>query len=306
MRASLLRYLGQVVPTFGITVILWLVAIIPINMVEHRHDSDRLRDAQLEQSFWQLVDSPGPVASDGSVVTLLARDLQPLVDNPDAVALFRAPANRYGGIDDAVGFRPFDNRGLDCRECGPLSKHSRLTLGSIACCGYDPAPLPAVNDDHWRLTPGGWPVWITVIMWFSLYGAVQFVWRWIADPKFRALPWDRPSIDRTGWAVAAWPAAVPVIAWRRIRRRSAERRIAEQFPAQMALVAQADHLLDKHRDDPDAMRIGELRDQLVTELRTQARAKDTRGDEMAAIASNLRNGVEFMQLRRDALQEVDR
>lgn len=93
--------------------------------------------AHARADFWQTVAGEKQPTEPGSA-TRLAIDLHDALETADdantlprGVTEFRAEPTDYPGVVDKLGFNPFDNTGLGCTVCGPLSTRMKTDLALV-------------------------------------------------------------------------------------------------------------------------------------------------------------------------------
>lgn len=286
----LLKFQARVVVVALATMCLVFVVIGGLNSAERNNQERQFERAGQEARFWRLV--AGDVSSaQPTVDVLLARDFQTAIED-DATDIFRAPAQRYGGVFDAVGFDPFDG--------SALSDHTREGLGAVAAddvesfIRYEVAVASPVEGV--RVTFGGSILWymLTVI---TVAGTLSFL---IGKPDVPVgLEWDSPGL--TGWVsiVLAWPIGFGLWFYNRNRVKQREARLRELFPEQMGLVDWTGRIISRWPDDPDVQAISELRAEVLAEVKRQARYGDTADDmELRQLTTGLRDSMETLKARR--------
>lgn len=101
------------------------------NGVQDHSSSAETQTAQARADFWHVV-AGEKQPTELSSATRLAIDLRDgLEAAPSELAEFRAEATDYPGVIDTLGFNPFDNAGLGCTVCGPLSDSMKADLALV-------------------------------------------------------------------------------------------------------------------------------------------------------------------------------
>lgn len=292
-----------------------VLTVAGINQTLHQNELNQLVDASERQArFWALV-AGEETSIEPTVENLLARDLQPLVDDPDLVDKFRAPTNRYGGIADAIGVDPFNGRGLNCTECGPLSAESEEKIRQIADGNFEyvrNTTLVEYPDDGYQLTPWGLSVPVTIFLWFTVAGPLSMVvvhgYLRMLDDEYKVrslgdLDWEYGSVQRNAVIVLGWPVTLPYMLYRKLNSRRFEAKVRATFPEQMALLDQTDRMLGRV-SGPQLGELQRVRDEVRHELEVQTRSGMNASDlELQFLTEQLRNANEFLHLRSGVLAE---
>lgn len=263
--------------------------------------------------FWELV--AGEAASaQPTVDNLLARDLQPLLDDPDLIDRFRAPANRYGGITEAIGVDPFHSVGLDCTECGGLSDESRFALDRIAEGDLDAVRASLLTDAPdlgLDLTPFGLSVPTALMLWYLTTGiisagAAELFLRNVRSEyrahSLRDLSWEHSSVERNAVAALTPLVATPLIVTRHATRKRFADKVRSSFPEQMKLVDETDKMLERVPADQRPAILA-MRNDVMRELEAQTRGWDDSPYELTDLTARLEQANEFLTFRSKALED---
>lgn len=107
------------------------------NNLQSHSASAEANAAHARADFWQVVAGEKEPSEPGSAIRLavdLHNALETAKDSdelPSGVTEFRAEPTDYPGVVDKLGFNPFDNTGLGCTVCGPLTTQMKTNLALI-------------------------------------------------------------------------------------------------------------------------------------------------------------------------------
>lgn len=283
-----------------------------VQAVDHNEAVIEQQVSQREAQFWRAVAGEGsgtlPV-----VASQLARDLNDILHDPEAINAFVGTSNRYGGITDAIGFDPFDETGLRCQECGPLDERTLQNLRLIAdgrladILATTEVPIP---DSSITVTPLGLSVPATVALtWvvggpLSLAGALMLTRR-----RFSSLQWEnngKQMPEKYGICILAGSFMGPYLLWQRLNRNRFQAKVVSAFPDHMEVVQQVDWILDRMEDSDQKELLRARRDELVTELESQTRS----GEGMASLSNvdemlrKVNDAKQHLKWRSEAMHEL--
>lgn len=300
------RNLRRTIESVILATALTLVGSVAVQAAHNDNERDNADRAASQAHFWRAV--AGDVSTDAPTVeNQFAEDLAALSNTE--LREFRGTSNRYGGLVDQIGFDPFDERGLNCFECGPLDQRT-LTNIKLVRSGQLRVVLATVHvdtDNDYTLTPFGWPVWWTVIVYYLLVGHGSYLLVGLfTQPRVRPND-DRWEPNRTMNFVAPflWAAKVWEVRGERERIRSG---VAEKFPDLMALVDSVDRELEAMPEGDEKRSLVEARDAVFDELRRQTRQSE-RGrdnDRLKELFVDLQGASNQLDARDSALQELDK
>lgn len=313
MHRALLRGMRTVL---GLILTVWVggasTAAI-VQTLDHGRAVEAHEVSQQEIQFWQAVAGEGsdslPV-----VASLFARDLNEIIDDPEALDAFYGTSNRYGGVTTAIGFDPFDETGLRCSECGPLDDYTRNGLDQIADGGLNAlirqteVPGP---DNGYTLTPFGWSFASTGLAIWLVGGplalGISSLW---TQGRLKDLGWSSNGsmmVEKVSIIMLAPTFMFPYLLHRRSDQRRFENRVRAMFPEHMALIDQTNQLMDGL--EPTAVTIlKSKRDQIVVELEAQTRSNITSKNDpqLAVLLDELNNSIEYLRLRAEAKNDIDK
>lgn len=266
-----------------------------VQAVTHNDVRHEVAIAQQRAHFWRVIareEEPNTPTVDNR----LAKDLRDRISPgssslPPDITEFRGTSNAYGGISDAIGYDPFENESLACRECGPLDARTKRNLlliqeGQVEQVVANDVPQ---LDTSYTLTPNGMSVlaW-GALLWavggpLSLFAAHR---RAMAIPaygirQFGDLSWalsDYNNGTRLAIMLSAPTFFLPYLSWRGITARRFERKMQEQYGSEMATVREIDRTLGlvslRHGDDVRVRTLQADRDALVEEIQSRTRASE--------------------------------
>jgi hypothetical protein len=126
----------------------------------------------------------------------LAVRLHSIVEDGTSADLtdFTARANEYRGINDDLGFNPFDTQGRSCNECGVLTDDMLENLALIEDGKLDAVLRSTANiNPGLTLTPFGMPVWAFGLAWWQVVGGIG-LYRGLRRYGDRSLTWQRDGV----------------------------------------------------------------------------------------------------------------
>lgn len=278
-----------------------------VQLVDHHSTQNKTVKARHAQHFYAMV--AGRIPADGPTVDVsLANDLKELLGPhdsrplPQSVDNFRGTSSSYGGIGDVIGFEPFDNAGLGCTECGPLTLDVTATLQQIKRnqTGNLFKPIHGNTTTGYTLTPFAIPsiAWL-IIIWLAGGPFSVYIASVVITPE--ELP-DRPTTAMWLLAPTYW------LVWE-IRNgqteRGTERRLRAAFPEQMACIDDVDRLLT-HTSGPKARELQKLRDQVIGQLQSQTASGASPADDIQLQHSmrQLTEAQQFLNARAEATREL--
>ena len=101
------------------------------NITQNDSSSTASTSAQARAEFWQVIAGEKSPNTSSSAARLAVNLRDKLQNSPDDIGTFRAEASDYPGVVDKLGFNPFDNTGLSCTICGPLSPQMKNNLMEV-------------------------------------------------------------------------------------------------------------------------------------------------------------------------------
>lgn len=167
----------------GIVVLVVLAIALGFQTVQRHSVNQDIQAASERAVFWEAITYGS--ATGTSPDMQLARDLHPLVGETDPsatmlpveVATFKGNPNRYAGVQDDLGFAPFDDSATSCRNCGPLSRDMKDNLllikqGNLNAVLDSERPAPPAP---YRITPPGVPAYAGVLLLVGAMGGYLLV-----------------------------------------------------------------------------------------------------------------------------------
>jgi hypothetical protein len=307
--ANLLRLQHRILLVVTGIIFATLAIMSVTSTVQYNNAQTNYRVSQREGQFWLAVAGEGsdtmPV-----VASSLARDLNEILGNEDAMGSFIGSSNRYGGITEAVGFDPFDSTGLRCNECGPLSAYTVRQMENIDDGGIAQVLGAVVQTEpvqEYRLTPFGASFAGTFFLsWMFIGSASLLLAAKLSGVKLRELDWDYSNGKQVPEKIVMTALAPPVLAyvkgfhWSYSNR--LDKKLREQFPEQMELVSKADELLEGSLPDHQVAVLRERREKLFAELTSQLYVGES--PQVQDLSMDLDNSIELLALRTKAYEEL--
>jgi hypothetical protein len=284
---------------FVVGAVVMIIATVAGHSSEQQ-DYEQARERSVQQVAFLSV-AGGDTTGDGtSIANTLGRDIDAWLDEGRDIADFRGSNNRYGGITDALGYDPFDESGLDCSECGPLSADAQADItatreGNNLDVAFPEAPEP-IN----------WPAALGTYYLFG--GAFGYLCGTISTRRRSMSFYDDLYVGvPTVCKVLAGPAYIPLEVIERMQERNHEHKLRAAFPEQMQVVDEVDRALAVlDDDDPRWDNLADMRADVMAELEAQCSSAPTSEDDLDVLMAQLQNSREFLTVRRDVLKELDR
>lgn len=155
----------------SVAVLVVLGGALGVQAVQHHSVNQEIQAATERVDFWTGIES-GEIRGTSPDVQL-ARDLHELLGETDEsastlpveVTSFEGSPNRYAGVQDELGFAPFDDSNTSCNNCGPLTGDMKENLllikqGNLESVLASDTPEPAPG---YRITPPGVPAYAGVL-----------------------------------------------------------------------------------------------------------------------------------------------
>lgn len=243
--------------------------------------------------FWRVV--AGEAAAPAPTVeNRLARDLgaqlgpiDPAARSlPPAIEAFRGDTDAYGGITAALGFDPFDQTGLTCRECGPLdaetkAKLLRIKRGAVEYVIAEEAPDPPEGIIY---VPFGIPLALVLLVLWLAGGALALrvaQRHALGRSKASRLDWSLSGPDRAqqygSLALSPLPVAFYVFFCLR-QNRKIDEEMRARFPSELQRIDQFDRIVaglsEEEASSPAVVRAIEQRDKVLADLRRFVATQD--------------------------------
>lgn len=267
------------------------------------------------ETFYLMV--KGDVEPNSILVGEFVEDLQERLAQPNpqqAVADFRGNSNLYGGIEDNLGFDLFDERGLQCEECGPLRQDVQkiLVSGTVPRAGAEPSA-------DYTTTPFGWSWPLTALFYVVVVGNLSLIivhsvmkldinYR---DVRLRDLPWDdTKDSDIKSMVILAPLVALPAKYRHEAQERGEDAELRKAFPSHMNLIDAIDKALAKaHKSRKSSEAVWQLtvaRERLYAEMVRQCDEGETEGDEdaLAELGEQVKESLAFFDARTSAKNEL--
>lgn len=155
----------------GVLLLAWLIFATAANAGAEDRVSEEIALQEKEERFYRVVagDLPG---SETNQLNKLAKDLRDL--EAEDLATFSGDSNRYGGIEDELGFDPFDGQG--CNECGHLDQEVIANVEIIKNGGLDEVVTQLENEVDDPTTISEPPGFLWILWWLSLPLGVGFLY----------------------------------------------------------------------------------------------------------------------------------
>lgn len=277
-----------------------VVVIISTLVGHHSQDQDyrNERERAVQQVAFLSV-AGGDATGDGtSIANTLGRDIDAWLDDGRELQDFRGMNNRYGGITDAIGYDPFDESGLDCDECGPLSADTQQDIlatreGNNLDVAFPEAPEPI----NWLPTGA---------IWWTFGGPIGFLIA-VQTNRRQSLNLYRDLYVGVPFAskLMAGPLYLPVQLLQNTQDKVHAEKLRNTFPIQMETVdevTQALEVLDD--DDPRWGRLWEMREEVLKEIEAQCSSAPTSAADLDRLMAQLEDSREYVTVRRDVLKEL--
>lgn len=289
--------------------IITMVAVI-IEVGNHSNQSNSSANQDHAENFYAMID--GRVALDGATVDVsLASDLKSILGPhngqplPAAIDSFQGTSSAYGGITRIIGFDPFNNVGLGCNECGPLSTKMLGILTEIKS-GHDTNLFKTVavkgTSSTFTLTPDGisWISWL-LLLWLIVGAALGFLAVGLDPAGFRATN-NKATVGMWALSPTFWAA---IYGWQFRTKKTLEQKLRSQFPQQMATVDSVNRILE-HTVGTKADELRKTRDQVLAQLVSQVKSGATLADDMQLKQSmaELTDAQDFLDARAQAAKEL--
>lgn len=280
--------------------------------INHQDASRQQEVSQQKSHFWKVIAGEESGVAPG-VGNTLARDIR----STDNISDFRGDSSRYGGITDAIGFDPFDERGLNCSECGPLSQQVQNNIQLIHHGGINKliqAHQSVKNDNTIHLTPFNTPVIMYVILLYAFAGNLSlFAAHQIAKQnknytahKLSDLTWlENGNHDGAKvWLIVLSPVVTVVLVhMSNGREEKFMNDIDTFFPEQAALIRDIDRRLTKMPEGVNKTTVKIARNAVVRELQEQVSSGKAL-DDSQELLSKLQATQDFLKGRQEAKKEL--
>lgn len=317
------------------------IATASIQLVQHHDHRRATATAEARSHFWKVVagvEQPNAATVDNTLAQDLHDRLGPstVVGDPNSfnrisqrIEDFRGNSNEYGGITDAIGYDPFADETLPCKECGPLDArtiHNLLLIqqGNLKVVLAKDVPH---YSDKYKFTPFGVGVLpVAVLAWFiggpiTLAAAHQRLMGLSRAEKvhdydirqFSDLSWSlNGDHDGTKLALMALSPSffLPFTVWRAANKRRFEKKVCAAYPSEMAMVQDIDRVLARvslrHGDNPKIQALQHARETLVDEIQSLTRSSDQQSVDalVARTEQKLKDVEQSLQDRQDARAEL--
>lgn len=311
--------------------------------IQHHQHQQAVATAQARAHFWKVVagtEQPTSATVDNTLASDLHARMGPsvIIDDPNSfnrlsqrVEDFRGDSNSYGGITDAIGYDPFADESLPCKECGPLdaqTKHNLLLIQQGNLKVVLAKDIPHFSSKY-TLTPGGMGVIpFAGLVWLmggpltlaAAHRRLMFKDRMNQDRslkygirQFADLSWSmNGENDGAKLALMAMSPSffIPFTAWRAANKRRFEKKMRNSYGSEMDMVRAVDNTLAKvslrHGDDPKVQALQKTRETLVDEIQSLTRSsQDGSMDALVARTERqLKDIQESLAVRKDSLEEA--
>lgn len=294
--------------------------------VSHDRHETAVEVVEERAHFYRVIGGEESASSptvDNTLAAELRDRLGPVNTNatelPAAIDNFRGDSNAYGGITDAIQMDPFDETGLSCFECGPLSaefkdKLLEIKKGNVEQVIHSELPTPESTPGY-TFTPGGISTASYVGLLWLVGGPLTLLLahRRLKDRSdyvrhFGDLSWTFDTNAELALTAMSPSFLIPYLALRRANRRRFERQVRERYPDPMRWVDEVDHMIERipprELDNPEVLQLQAHRDELVAELSSLTRAKGaTFAHQLGDMNARLKDVQYWLTIRQELMDE---
>jgi hypothetical protein len=279
------------------------------DVVNHSDTDHKIAQSHKAQHFWDVVagNSAGNEPTPGNK---LARDIRSLDDA--TINSFRGNSNAYGGVVEEIGFDPFNESGLNCFECGPLSdsvKHN-LVLVHSGQASVVTASLEVPKDASYHVTPLDWSVSRTLLITWMVGGPLSLLGAclWLEEGGLSKILRDADKSTRYA-LIGLTPVVMgPIAVSQVLKERRFKRQVRQAFPDHMTIIDSVDEALEGLDPSlPETIQIRTERDDVMAELEHQTRqGADHNAIVNRFLLDNLHSVKENLDCRLEAMKELDK